>query len=40
MEQRKKQMCIRDSTGGGELVDELESRGYEFLKEAEGAEKA
>lgn len=26
--------------GGGELVDELESRGYEFLKEAEGAEKA
>lgn len=27
-------------TGGGELVDELESRGYEFLKEAEGAEKA
>ena len=27
-------------TGGGELVDELESRGYEFLKEAETAEKA
>ena len=27
-------------TGGGELVDELESRGYEFLKETETAEKA
>lgn len=26
-------------TGGGELVDELESRGYEFLKEAETAGK-
>ncbi len=27
-------------TGGGELVDELESRGYEFLKETEGATNA
>ena len=27
-------------TGGGELVDELESRGYEFLKEIEGAANA
>lgn len=27
-------------TGGGELVDELESRGYEFLKDTETAEKA
>ena len=27
-------------TGGGELVDELESRGYEFLKDTETVEKA
>ena len=27
-------------TGGGELVDELESRGYEFLKETEGVANA